>query len=332
MDAPAWEAVVMIQQLGYAKAVAQAPSRTLVGAEDRARSAQSPRSNGAGAVTTRPEAPRSDAVVLGGFALDLAYSRQLSRVDGRTGQARVLAEQKTALTLEFDFASRALPRDASGEVDIEALANTEEKQSMLASLEALAETGLKDPGVLAGFVKSVDALFTEYEKDLSLSGGELDYARQQFVDEVKGFFAKVDGTDAPPDEAVTDAAGLETTGFDSLGDALEGLRVRVQARREDVMVAAGDLSKVLAERLDALRSKPAGEREAASLGSFLDNLKTATERRSTRDLRDGARERLLAADAEIPGRSNPAPPDAATVARGRAFMDALSRETLSRAA
>ena len=99
----------MIQQLGYAKAVAQAPSRTLVGAEDRARSAQSPRSNGAGAVTTRPEAPRSDAVVLGGFALDLAYSRQLSRVDGRTGQARVLAEQKTALTLEFDFASRALP-------------------------------------------------------------------------------------------------------------------------------------------------------------------------------------------------------------------------------
>lgn len=321
----------MIQQLGYAKAVAQAPSRTLVGAEDRARSAQSPRSNGAGAVTTRPEAPRSDAVVLGGFALDLAYSRQLSRVDGRTGQARVLAEQK-ALTLEFDFASRALPRDASGEVDIEALANTEEKQSMLASLEALAETGLKDPGVLAGFVKSVDALFTEYERDLSLSEGELDYARQQFVDEVKGFFAKVDGTDAPAGEAVPDAAGLETTGFASLGDALEGLRVRVQARREDVMVAAGDLSKVLAERLDALRSKPSGEREAASLGSFLDNLKTATERRSTRDLRDGARERLLAADAEISGRSNPAPLDAATVARGRAFMDALSRETLSRAA
>lgn len=324
----------MIQQLGYAKAVAQAPSRTLVSAEDRARSAQSPRSNGAGAVTTRPEAPRGDAVVLGGFALDLAYSRQLSRVDGRTGQTRVLAEQKAALTLEFDFASRALPRDASGEVDIDALANTEQKQSMLASLEALSETGLKDPGVLAGFVKSVDALFTEYEKDLSLTRGELDYARQQFVDEVKGFFAKVDGGEAPEAVAAAapDAAGLETSGFATLGDALQGLRVRIQARREDVMVAAGDLSKVLAERLDALRSKPAGEREAASLGSFLDSLKSATERRSTRELRDGARERLLAADAEIPGRSNPAPVDAATVARGRAFMDAMSRETLSRAA
>jgi hypothetical protein len=317
MDAPTSEAVVMIPQLGYAKVVANAPSRTLVGAEDRARSVQ-PRPVADRSDSTPIARTQGDSVVVGGFGLDLAYARQVTRID-RQGQSRVLSEKHERLSLEFDFATRALPRDASGEVNLEALANSEERRGLAAALEALADTGLKDPGALAKFVQSVDALFSEYERDLGLNAGELEDARRGFVDEVKSFFARVEDI-----ELVPPPAGLRPDGFESLGAALEGLRARVQERRQDVLMAAGDLSKVLAERSVSARDSGEG-RAVESLGRLLDALQDATAKRSTRELRDSARQRLLTPDGAQPERVAPRAPDAAAQARGRGFLDTLAR-------
>jgi len=304
----------MIHHVAHTSAPASAAARRVPAADpDPAR-------------TARPQpAAESDAAVVdldrgsvavGGFGLDLAYTRQVTR--HARGQApQVLSTKHEAVSLEFRFATNALPKGEDGGVDVESLANTDEKNALSESIQRLAEEGLRDPGALASFVNAVDDLFAEYERDLGMSEGELTRARQTFLDEVKSFFAQVETDGEPlPDPF--------PRGFESLDAALSGLRERLMSRRHDVLTAAGDLSKVLAElTADAEASDPGSEAEKRStgrLGAYLGAMKDALSRKSTRELRAQSRQRLLETDAEVADRAHRRAPSEEAVQLGRSFV------------
>ena len=309
----------MIQNVAYTSAAALAARRGKPAEADHTRTAG-----------PQPAAERDAAVVdidrgtspvaAGGFGLDLAYSRQVTRI-GRGQTPQVVSQTTRGVSLEFRFATQALPRGDDGEVDLDALANTEEKNALSGAIAKVAEHGLRDPGALASFVEAVDTLFGEYEKDLGLSKGELDQAKQKFTDEVKSFFAQVE------EEGEVKEAGASPVPFASINDALAGLRQRLMSRREDVLAAAGDLSKVLAELTaeadEAPKGSDAERRAAGKLGGFLKSLSDAVAHRSTRDVREPARQRLLTTDGEIADRIRRPDPSEEAVTLGRAFLQHL---------
>jgi hypothetical protein len=96
------------------------------------------------------------------------------------------------------------------------------------------------------------------------------------------------------------------------------------SRRQDVLTAAGDLSKVLAELTAAAEDAPsdtsAEKRAAGRLGEYLHGMKAALAHRSTQELREGARERLLETDAEIADRGHRTVPSEDAVRLGRTFV------------
>jgi hypothetical protein len=313
----------MIQNVANASVPAPSARRIAAADADHTRTARpQPAADSDGAVVDLDHG--KDPVAIGGFGLDLAYSRQVTR-HARGQSPQVVAQQSQGLSLEFRFATRALPRGEDGEVNVEALANTDEKNALADSIQRMAEQGLRDPGALASFVNAVGDLFGEYERDLGMSEGDLAKAKQTFVDEVKSFFAQADGplneTVTPTGDALIDPL---PEGFESLDAALNGLRERLTARRHDVLTAAGDLSKVLAELTAAAEDAPKDtdtEKKAAGrLGDYLHGMKDALARRSTRELRDGARQRLLETDAQITERAHRSPPTETATTLGRNFL------------
>lgn len=313
----------MIHNVAHTSAPAAAARRVPSTDADHARSARpQPAADSDAAVV---ELERGNApVAVGGFGLDLAYSRHVMRSSrGQTPQ--VQAQHAQGLSIEFRFATQALPRGEDGEVDVDALANTDEKVALSDAIARIASEGLRDPGALASFVDAVDDLFGEYERDLSMSEGDLARAKEIFVDEVKGFFAQVeaDPSALPNVDPLSDPF---PEGFASLGAALESLRERLMSRRQDVLTTAGDLSKVLAELTAAAEDAPATQsgsaekRAAGRLGTYLHDMKDALARRSTKELRDGARQRLLETDAQIADRAHRQPPSEDAVRIGRAFI------------
>lgn len=314
----------MIHNVAHTSAPAAAARRVPSTDADHARSARpQPAADSDAAVV---ELERGNApVAVGGFGLDLAYSRHVMRSSrGQTPQ--VQAQHTQGLSIEFRFATQALPRGEDGEVDVDALANTDEKVALSDAIARIASEGLRDPGALASFVDAVDDLFGEYERDLSMSEGDLARSKEIFVDEVKGFFAQVeaDPSALPNVDPLSDPF---PEGFASLGAALESLRERLMSRRQDVLTTAGDLSKVLAELTAAAEDAPATQsgstekRAAGRLGTYLHDMKDALARRSTKELRDGARQRLLETDAQIADRAHRQPPSEDAVRLGRAFVD-----------
>lgn len=313
----------MIQNVANASVPAPAARRIAAADADHSRTARpQPAADSDGAVVDLDHG--SDPVAIGGFGLDLAYSRQVTR-HARGQSPQVVAQQSQGLSLEFRFATSALPRGEDGEVNVEALANTDEKNALSDSIQRMAEQGLRDPGALASFVNAVDDLFGEYERDLGMSEGDLAKARQTFVDEVKSFFAQAESAletpVAPTGDALKDPL---PEGFESMDAAMAGLRERLTARRHDVLTAAGDLSKVLAELTAAAEDAPAETAEekkaAGRLGDYLHGMKDALARRSTRELRDGARQRLLETDAQITERAHRSPPTESATTLGRNFL------------
>ncbi len=343
----------MIQNLANTGNAAIAARRALTADTDQARSARpQPAAQNDGAVVQL--ASKDAPLVTGGFGLDLAYSRQLIRQS--RGQApQVVSQQNESLKIDFRFATTALPRGEDGSVNLEELANTDEKNALSSAIDGLKEHGLKDPGALASFVSSVDDLFREYEQDLGMQKGDLSKAKSLFVDEVKSFFAHVEEDQASPMPAPQAPADPNAPvsadpnapapssnapqeipssafprAFMSLDAALSGLRDRLASRRQDVLTAAGDLSKVLAERTaEALKTQKRApnteedRRAAGRLGDLLSNMKDAQARRSTKDLRDQARNRLMVADDKLPERVTKPDPTAAAVELGRSFLQQL---------
>jgi len=320
----------MIHNVAHTSAPAAAAHRVPSTAADHARSARpqpAADSDAAIVVLDHGNAP----VGVGGFGLDLAYSRHV--MCSSRGQApQVTAQHMQGLSIEFRFATRALPRGEDGEIDVDALANTEEKVALSDAIARIASEGLRDPSALASFAGAFEDLFAEYERDLSMSDGDLARAKEIFVDEVKAFFARVETAESPDPVEAASASVLPNIdplsdpfrdGFASLAAALESLRERLMSRRQDVLTAAGDFSKVLAELTAAAEeAAPAdGKRAAGRLGEYLHGMKDARAHRSTQVLREGARQRLMQTDAELADRAHRPAPSEDAVRLGRAFLE-----------
>lgn len=256
--------------------------------------------------SSTPDAP--SAV---GFGLDLGYTHRRVAA-ARQGDAVVThARTQTAdLSLDFAFAVNALPKGADGAPDPDALVNAEQKAALGAALERLAREG-RGGAAEDDFQQAVDALFDEYGRDLGFADGELAAARGRLTDAVDSFFDRVETISGGPLLQIEEVFPLP------LADALAELRDRLLTRRQDVLEASGDLSRVLAERV--VDARDGGRPEAlADLGHFVEKLGEAAEARSSRALRADAKNRLLQP-------LEPAPtPDPAAVAHGAAFLAHLT--------
>lgn len=224
-----------------------------------------------------------------------------------------------------DVAIAALPRDADGRPDPGAVVEPESRRALSEAVDGIAAEGLKSPAAVDRLVRAVDHLFDQYERDLQLHPAEVAALRRRFVEEVTEFFERAEAlTGGAP--LLSSAAAVPGELMTRLQSELADLRERLEARREDVLLAAGDLSRVLSERtLDAAAS-PDDERAAGRLGRLLAEMNEAALARSTRALRDDARRRLSGAgDAPEPPASAPST-DPEPVAVARRFLARL--ETL----
>jgi hypothetical protein len=68
------------------------------------------------------------------------------------------------------------------------------------------------------------------------------------------------------------------------------------------------LAELTAAAEDAPKDTDTEKKAAGRLGDYLHGMKDALARRSTRELRDGARQRLLETDAQITERAHRSPP------------------------
>lgn len=253
------------------------------------------------------EGAREDQAVAG-FGLDLAYNRQTVRL-GRGGQgaasgagergAATVAQStsvSTSIEVEFRFSLAVLPRDAEGNVDpaaVEKLANTEQRNDMLDSLERIAEEGLREPGALAMFMRAVDSLFAEYGADLALDPAELEGLRDGFVNQVTDFFQ---AAEAQAGGRPALSAGVPESLAADLRTQFAGLRESLLAQREDVLLAAGDSSRALAELAADATAAPEDDDRAERLGRFVGGLERAGQGGDPARVRRGARARLTNAD------------------------------------
>lgn len=281
-----------------------------------------PRSAEAASAPERPDRPAGrdevDAVHIGqgsapepspavGFGLDLGYT--VRRV-AAARQGDVVVSQTAELSLDFAFAVKALPKGADGAPDPDALVNAQQKAALGAALERLVREG-RGGAAEDDFQQAVDALFDEYGRDLGFADDDLAAARGRLTDAVDTFFDRVEALRGEPLLEIEEVFPLP------LADALAELRDRLLSRRQDVLEASGDLSRVLAERV--VEARDGGRPEAlADLGHFVERLEQAAEARSSRGLRADAKNRLLQP-------LEPAPaPDPAAVAHGAAFLAHLT--------
>jgi hypothetical protein len=198
-----------------------------------------------------------------------------------------------------DPALSALPRDAAGHPDPGPLLE-DDRHALRAAVADVAAQGT--PEARARYTQVIDQLLQRYQDDLSLSPAEMATLRTRFLDELTDLPARASG--APEAVAVR------------VQSSLAAMRDRVERRRDDVLTAAGDLGRLLAERVDDARRDP-GDAAAARLGRLVGDLGDAAQARSTRAIRDTARERLRA---DAPPA---AAPDAADADVGRRFLRRL---------
>ena len=189
---------------------------------------------------------------------------------------------------QFRAALRAIPKDDAGRYDPKSIVQTQKRQALNSAVERLMLEGL-GASAERDFVSAVDRLFAEYADNLGLSEQEVDMAREVMLSEVK-MAVKTELNIKPWNPYGT----LEgpTNGQEA---AIAAVQNKLNARRQALMEAAGDLSGVLAElTVDAQQDEPAA---TSVLGDFLIRFNEAVEARSTQNLKDRARERLMGANA-----------------------------------
>ena len=77
----------------------------------------------------------------------------------------------------------------------------------------------------------------------------------------------------------------------NLEKAVEMLQAKVMERRQLMLEASGDLSRVLSEL--TVQAQNGDEMDVARLGDFLDRFSSAVRARSSSQIRQDARDRLL---------------------------------------
>ena len=89
----------------------------------------------------------------------------------------------------------------------------------------------------------------------------------------------------------------------NLDELIDRLQERVQQRRQSVLEASGDLSRVLAEL--TVEARTGGDSERVALGSFIDRMSSAMKSRSSFALRKEARDRLMSNVGVLPTAPDP---------------------------
>ncbi len=208
---------------------------------------------------------------------------------------------------EFENAIKALPKNARGEVKPELLVGQKQRSNLTQAVDRLMMEGLGSTAE-AAFEKAVNSLFAEYADDLGLDEKEIDRARELMLSEVR------EAVQATAEVRPWSPDGGNNEVPEDLELAIEKLQARILDRRQFMMEASGDLSRVLAELVvDA----QAGSDEAVSdLGEFLERFGDALRSRSNVELRDQAKDLMLDPNGQFPANSD-------GTEWGEAFLDYL---------
>ena len=179
-------------------------------------------------------------------------------------------------------AINALPRDSQGAINPDLLVDEDKMSSLSQSIERLVLEGL-GTGADIAFEHAVDSLFAHYSDDLGLDENEFLKARDLMIKEVRDVVA--DNRIRPWDPSLPAPATM------NLEETVHMLQDKVLARRRLMLEASGDLSRVLAELTVSAQS--GDSEEVAELGGFLKRFGQAVRARSSKGLRDDAKDRLL---------------------------------------
>ena len=196
---------------------------------------------------------------------------------------------------EFETAVKALPRNAQGEVKPELLVGQKQRATLTQAVDRLMMEGLGSTAD-AAFEKAVNALFAEYADDLGLDETEIERARELMLTEVR------EAVQATAEVRPWSPDGRQDEVPEDLELAIEKLQERILDRRQFMMEASGDLSRVLAELVVDAQG---GDQDAVSdLGDFLERFGDALRSRSSIELRDQAKELMLDPHAQFPANSD----------------------------
>jgi hypothetical protein len=205
----------------------------------------------------------------------------------------------------------ALPRDSHGVINPDLLVDEGKTSSLSQAIERLVLEGL-GTGADIAFEHAVDSLFEHYSDDLGFDENDFQKARDLMIKEVRE--AVADNRIRPWDPTLPAPAAM------NLQETVQTLQTKVLARRRLMLEASGDLSRVLAELTVSAQS---GEsEELAQLGSFLKRFGQAVRARSSKHLRDDAKDRLLSN-----GRFEPTAPKSQDW--GSAFLKKLDEKSLA---
>jgi hypothetical protein len=205
----------------------------------------------------------------------------------------------------------ALPRDSHGVINPDLLVDEGKTSSLSQAIERLVLEGL-GTGADIAFEHAVDSLFEHYSDDLGFDENDFQKARSLMIKEVRE--AVADNRIRPWDPTLPAPAAM------NLQETVQTLQTKVLARRRLMLEASGDLSRVLAELTVSAQS---GEsEELAQLGSFLKRFGQAVRARSSKHLRDDAKDRLLSN-----GRFEPTAPKSQDW--GSAFLKKLDEKSLA---
>ena len=188
----------------------------------------------------------------------------------------------------------ALPRDAYGRLDPDLLVDETKRTTLTDAVERLVLEGL-GTGADVAFEQAVHALFAEYADDMNLDEAELNHAKKLMLKEVREVIADDDIRPWSADEPAPAHANLD--------ELIDRLQERVQQRRQSVLEASGDLSRVLAEL--TVEARTGGDSERVALGSFIDRMSSAMKSRSSFALRKEARARLMSNVGVLPTAPDP---------------------------
>ena len=214
-------------------------------------------------------------------------------------------------TEDLRRAMNALPRDARGAINPDLLVDADKSTTLTHAVERLVMEGL-GTGAEIAFEHAVHALFADYADDLSLDESEFLRAKEIMIEEVRKVVADNEVRPWDPSEPAPAMMDLDA--------AVEMLQDKVMSRRRLMMEASGDLSRVLSEL--TVTAQNGDEDDVAELGAFLQRFGQAVRARSSKSLRDDARDMLLSGNPFAP-----TPPERKDW--GQAFLSELKTKAVS---
>jgi hypothetical protein len=211
---------------------------------------------------------------------------------------------------DLSRAINALPMNSKGQINPDALVDDDKLTSLSQAVERLVLEGFGS-GAEVAFDHAVGRIFAEYADDLELDEGEIERAKDLMTQDVKQVIANTQVRPWDPSQPAPASMDLESE--------IKSVQEKVLARRRLLLEASGDLSRVLSEL--TVHAREGGDEEYAELGGFLDRFGDAIRARSSKTMRDSARDQLLSTDPLVPSQ-----PDASSY--GEAFIRKVAQMSI----